>query len=108
MSDLQRFLYSIVGSIGMALITLAMGYLWAKAMHYPLTLRQRKMLTYYALFVCSFPILGPSYVAMARWVMPINQSGIVTLSLLLGWMVIAFFIVRRMSKPGGRLSEERR
>jgi hypothetical protein len=91
----------------MCAIALLLGYVWIRAMHYPLTLRQRKMWTYYVLFICSLPVLGEIFLAMKFWVMPLQQSGVLTIILLIIWMIVAFFIVRRMSKPGGHLSEER-
>lgn len=47
MSNLERFLYAIGGSVLIALTALGLGYIWVRAMHYPFTPRQRKMWTYY-------------------------------------------------------------
>jgi hypothetical protein len=107
MSNLERLIYAIVGSVGIAAIALALGYVWVRAMHYPFSLSQRKMWTYYVLFILSIPILCPLFVALTRWLMPVQQSAVLSISLLATWMIVAFFIVRRMSRPGGRLSEER-
>jgi hypothetical protein len=107
MPNLDRFFQSILGSVGITLIALVLGYLWARAMHYPFTVRQRKMLTYYALFLAGACVLNPVFVAMVRlWRFPLNESAAVVIFLLLIWLVIVFYIVRGMSRPGGRLSEE--
>jgi positive regulator of sigma E activity len=106
-SALHRMLFSGGVALACCLIALGLGYAWIRAMHYPFTLRQRKMWTYYVLFLSAIPILGEFFMAMAFWVMPLKQSGAIAIFLLLVWMVTAFFIVRRMSRPGGRLSEER-
>lgn len=107
MSNLDRILYGAVFSPVICLIALGLGYVWMRGMHYPFTLVQRKMWTYYVLFLSAVPILGEVFLALKFWVMPLNQSGVLTICLLIVWMVIAFFIVRNMSKPGGRLSQER-
>lgn len=89
------------------LIALGLGYVWIRAMHYPFTLRQRKMWTYYLLFISAIPVLGELFMSLTFWAMPLKQSGAAAIFLLIVWMVVAFFIVRRMSRPGGRLSQER-
>ncbi len=106
MSNRDRILFIIELSLITYLIALALGYVWVRAMHYPFTLRQRKMWTYYVLFVSAVPVLGPLMVAMGLWLLPVNGSIAITVFLLVIWIVIAFYLVRRMSKPGGRLSQE--
>src|ERR1700722_15277658 len=107
MSNLGCVFYMALFCFGTYLMALAPGYFWARAMHYPFTMRQRKMLNYYALFISSVPVLGPFMVALTRWLLPVEESIDITLLLLAVWMVIVLFIVRRMSRPGGRLSHER-
>jgi|ERR1700737_464389 hypothetical protein len=108
MSNQDLVLVTISFSLAVYVIALALGYIWARAMHYPFTLRQRKMWTYYVLFLSGACVLNPLFVAMGRlWGMPFKQSAAVIIFLLVIWMAIAFYIARRMSKPGGRLSQER-
>ena len=107
MSNLERLAYAMVGSMVIAAIGLVLGYIWARAMGYPFSLFQRKMWTYYVFVILSIPIVCPLFVGLTRWLMPVQQSAVLSVSLLAAWMVVAFFIVRRMSKPGGRLSQER-
>jgi hypothetical protein len=89
------------------LIALVLGYGWIRAIHYPFTLRQRKIWIYFVLFISAIPVLGLPTALVGRWLLPILDSFIVAFSLLAAWMVVAFYIVRRMSQPGGRLSQER-
>ncbi len=89
-------------------IALGIGFIWARAMHYPFTLRQRQIWTYYVLFVSAVSLLAPMTVAIGLWLLPATWSFALALFLLAAWMVIAFYIVRRMSKPRGRLNEEGR
>ena len=90
------------------IVALGLGYLWARSMHYPFTLRQRKMWTYYVLFLSGACVLNPLFVAMGRlWDMPLTQSAVIVIALLITWLVVAICIIRQMSKPGGRLSQER-
>jgi hypothetical protein len=49
----------------------------------------------------------PLMLAMGLWLLPVRASIETILFLLLVWMVVAFYLVRRMSRPGGRLSQER-
>ena len=107
MSNEARMLFIVVLSLVTYPIALGLGYAWVRAIHYPFTLRQRKMWNYYVLFISAFPALAPLMVAIGLWLLPVNWSIAITICLLALWMVIAFYIVRRMSKPGGRLSEER-
>jgi hypothetical protein len=106
-SKLHRMFFSGGMALIACLIALGLGYAWIRAMHYPFTLRQRKVWIYYVLFLCAIPLLGEFFMAMAFWVMPLRQSGIISVILMLVWMVIALYIVRRMSRPGGRLSRDR-
>jgi len=99
-------LYMAVLSLAVYLVVLGLGYVWARAMHYPFTLRQRKMWTYYVLVTSSFPILGPLMVAMGLWILPVRGAVEVIVVLLIVWMVVAFYMVCRMSRAGGRLSKE--
>ncbi len=78
-----------------------------RAIHYPFSLRQRRMWTYYVLSISSLPVLATLMVGMGLWFLPVKESIAFSIFLLLVWMVIALYIVRRMSKPGGRLSQER-
>jgi|HubBroStandDraft_6_1064221.scaffolds.fasta_scaffold20572_2 hypothetical protein len=108
MSNLDRVLFTAGLSLVIYVFALALGYVWVRAMHYPFTLRQRKMWTYYALFISGACVLSPLFVVMARlWEVSLDVSATITISLLVAWMVIAFYIVRQMSKPGGRFSQER-
>ncbi len=107
MSNLDRVLTAAGGTLIISCIALAMGYVWVRAMHYPFTLRQRKMWTYYVLFISALPVASSLWASLALWAMPIERSGALVIFLLLVWMVIAFYIVRRMSRPGCRLSKER-
>jgi len=75
-------------------------------MHSPFTLRQRKMWTFYLLFMTAACALSPLCLAMALGVMPLKQSAAITIVLLLIWAGVALSIIRRMSAPGGRLSKE--
>ena len=55
------------------------------------------------MFVSAIPVLGPLMVAMGLWLLPVDASIETCVSLLVVWTVITFFLVRRMSRPGGRL-----
>jgi hypothetical protein len=106
LSNRDRILF-IVGLSAVAYpVALGIGYIWARAMHYPFTLRQRQIWTHYVLFVSAVSLLAPMSVAVGLWFLPIKWSFAVALFLLGVWTVIAFYIVRRMSKPGGRLNKE--
>lgn len=105
MSNGARMLFICGISAGIYVIALALGYGWARAMHYPFTFGQRKMWTYYVLFISALPVLAPLMVAMGLWLLPVTESIEVVVFLLLAWMAISFFIVRRMSRPGGRLNQ---
>ena len=107
MSNQGRLLYAGLGSLGITLAAIALGYLWGRVVHYPFTLLQRKVWTYYVLCSCSFPILVPLMVAMGIWLLPLQDTVETAIALLLAWMILALYIIRRMSKPGGRLSKER-
>jgi hypothetical protein len=107
MSNNDRMLFIVEVSLGVYLIALGLGYVWVRAMHYPFTLRQRKMWTYYVLFISALPVLTPLCVAMGLWVVTPKQSAAAAIFLLVVWMAFAFYIVRHMSRPGGRLSEDR-
>jgi len=100
-------LYEVLICLVLYFIALAFGYLWARAMHYPFTQRQRVMWTYYVMWMTAIPVLGPLMLAMGLWLTSVKTSIMATVFLLIIWMLIAFFIVRRMSEPGGRLSKER-
>jgi hypothetical protein len=107
LSNQDRILF-IVGLSAVAYpLALGLGYIWVRAMHYPFTLRQRQMWIYYVLFISGVSLLAPMTVAAGLWLLSVKWSFAVALFLLGAWMVIAFYIVRRMSKPGGRLSKER-
>jgi hypothetical protein len=106
MSDLSRLMPLVAVSLAIWLIALALGYLWVRAMRYPFTQRQRKMWWYYALVMSAIPVLNPLMAAMAWWLLPLKTSVEITISLLVTWMIIAFYAVRRMSRPGGRLGPE--
>jgi hypothetical protein len=107
LSNQDRILF-IVGLSGVTYpAALGLGYSWVRAMHYPFTLRQRQIWTYYVLFVSAVSLLAPLTVAFGVWLLPVKWSFAVAVFLLGVWMVIAFYIVRQMSKPGGRLSNER-
>jgi hypothetical protein len=84
-------------AVAACVIALGLGYLWVSSMHYPSTLRQRKMWRYYLLFLCALPVLGELHMALTFWVMPIQQSSSIAIGLLLAWMVVSFFMVRRMT-----------
>jgi hypothetical protein len=45
--------------------------------------------------------------ASSYWLMPFRPGAIVAIALFAIWCVLAFRIVKRMSRPGGRLSRER-
>ena len=107
MSNHSRLLFTVEFTAAVYLIALALGYGWVRAMHYPFTFRQRKMWTYYVLFVSALPVANPLWVALTLWVVPIKESGAIVILLLVVWMFVAFYIVRRMSKPGGRFTKER-
>ena len=107
MSNSDRMLYGILICLIVYLIALGIGYIWARAMHYPFTRRQRMMWTYYAMWMTAIPVLGPLMLAMGLWLLPVRASIETTIFLLFIWMVVAFRVVRRMSRPGGRLSQER-
>jgi len=107
MSNSDRMLYGVLIDLALYLVALGLGYVWARAMHYPFTRRQRLMLTYYVMWMTAIPVLGPLMLAMGLWLLPVRESIETTIFLLFIWMVIAFYVVRRMSKPGGRLSQKR-
>jgi hypothetical protein len=104
MSNISRVLYMVIISLAVYIIALGFGYVWARAMHYPFTQRQRLMWNYYVMWMTAIPVLGPLMVVMGRWLMPVKTSIVTTVILLLIWMVSVFYIVRRMSRPRGRLS----
>ncbi len=106
MSNSDRMLYEVLICLVVYFVALFFGYVWARAMHYPFTLRQRVMWTYYVMWMTAIPVLGPLMLAMGLWLMPVKTSIMTTIFLLIIWMLTAFIIVRRMSKPGGRLSDE--
>ncbi len=107
MSNQERLFYSSVGSLGITLIAMLLGYVWGSVVHYRFTLLQRKVWNYYVLCSSSFPVLVPLTVTLGLWLLPVREAIETTTFLLFVWMIIAFYIVRRMSKPGGRLSNER-
>jgi 4-amino-4-deoxy-L-arabinose transferase-like glycosyltransferase len=107
MSNLDRMKFIVEISLGTYALVLALGYAWMKAVRYPFTLRQRRMWTYYVLFISSLPVLAPLCVAMGLWILPPKESGAVCIAVLLAWTVTALLIVHHMCKPGGRLSDER-
>ncbi len=96
--------YEVAGCLAAYFVALALGYMWTRAMHYPFTRRQRIMWTYYVLWMTAIPVLGPLMLAMGLWLTSVKTSITTTVFLLIAWMVIAFYKVRQMSKPGGRLS----
>lgn len=108
MTNSDRMTFIVELSLGTYPIVLGLGYVWVRAMHYPFTIRQHKMWTYYVLFTSAFPVLAPLCVALGLWVMPPRQSAEISIVALIAWMAASFYIVRWMSKPGGRLSQERR
>jgi len=59
------------------------------------------------MWMTAIPVLGPLMLAMGLWLLPVRASIETTIFLLFIWMVVAFRVVRRMSRPGGRLSQER-
>jgi hypothetical protein len=103
LSNEHRMLFIIALSVVTYPIALGFGYLWVRAMHYPLTVRQRRIWTYYVLIVSAFPVLATLTVAMGLWMLSAKGSAVIALFLLVVWIVIAQLIVRRMSRPGGRL-----
>lgn len=107
MSNNDRMLFIVEISLGVYFTALCLGYGWVRAIHYPFTLRQRKMWTYYVLFASALPVLTPLCMAMGLWIITPKQSAAVTIFLLFVWIIFGLFIVRHMSRPGGRLSEER-
>lgn len=108
MSNLRLVLVTGIFSLAVYAVALALGYLWARALRYPFTLRQRKMLSYYALGLGGASILNPLFVAMGRfWGVPLGEAAVLIVAILFAWIVLTFYIVRHMSKPGGRLSKER-
>ncbi len=100
-------LYEVLICLAVYLVALGFGYIWARAMHYPFTRRQRIMWTYYVMWMTAIPVLGPLMLAMGLWLLPVRESIEATISLLFIWMVVVFYVVRQMSKPGGRLGQER-
>jgi hypothetical protein len=107
MSHVDRMLYGGVFSLVICFIALGLGYGWMKGMNYPFTLRQRKMWTYYLLFISAIPVLGELFLFFTFWAMPLKQSGAAAIFLLAMWMVVVFYIIRKMSRPGGRFSPDR-
>lgn len=108
MSNHSRVLFTAEFAVAIFLLALVLGYGWIRAMNYPFTLRQRKMWMYYVLFISAIPVASPLWAALTLWGMvPIKESGAIVIFLLLVWMLIAFYIVRQMSKPGGRFNQER-
>ena len=57
------------------------------------------MWTYYLLFISAIPVLGELFLSFTFWVMPLKQSGAATTFVLAMWMVVVFYIVRKMSRP---------
>jgi hypothetical protein len=106
LTNQSRMLFILGLSIVSYVCALGLGYLWSRAMHYPFTLRQRQMWTYYVLFISGVSVLAPLTVAMGLWIMPKEWSFGVGLLLLALWMVTEVFIVRRMSRPGGRFNQD--
>lgn len=107
MTNQDRMVFILGLSAACYIAALGLGYFWVRAMHYPFTLRQRKMWNYYVLIISALPVLAPFMVAMGLWMLSPAGSMAVSISLLVIWIVISILLVRRMSKPGGRLSEER-
>lgn len=107
---MRHHLYGLLFLFGFTLLisgaTVGMCYAWLRTVHSPLRLYQRKMLCYVALLMAAGPILGPMCMASTYWLMPLKPSGIAAIVLFVVWGVAAFSIMRRMFKPGGRLSEE--
>jgi len=101
MANSVKMVYGACFSLFVYVIALGVGYVWIRAMHYPFTLRQRKMWIYYVLFLSALPVLGEVFLALRFWVMPIEESAEITIAILIVWMVVALFIVRRIAKSEG-------
>lgn len=87
-------------------IIIGIMYGWLKLVHSPLRLYQRKMLTFFAIFLAAVPVLNPLWIASAWWLTSLKTSVTITIILFLIWGYISFAIVRKMSLAGHCLSEE--
>jgi hypothetical protein len=69
----QDRLFFILGLSAVAYpVALGLGYVWVRAMHFPFTVRQRRMWTYYVMFVSAVSLLAPLTVAIGLWLLPIK------------------------------------
>jgi hypothetical protein len=107
MSDIDRVLFTLAISVLSSAIALPLGYAWTRAMHYPFTLRQRRMWTLYVLVISAAAVMAPVFVAMYRlWKVSLNQSATVTIVVLVVWTALSYFMVLRMSRRGEGSSKE--
>jgi CHASE2 domain-containing sensor protein len=104
---LHDILFLFAFSLAVSALAVGICYAWFKFINSPLRLYQRKMLAYVAIVMASCPVLTSSWMASSYWLMPFRPSAIVAVALFAIWCVLAFKIVKRMSRPGGRLSRER-
>lgn len=81
-------------------------YTWLRAVHSPLRLYQRRILTFVAIWLAGICISMPIYVAMRLWVFQLKIVEVAGSLMILGWTWASITIVKRMSSPGGRLSVE--
>ncbi len=64
LSNQDRILFIVGLSVVAYPAALCLGYVWVRAMHYPFTLRQRQIWTYYVLFISAVSLLAPVTVAV--------------------------------------------
>jgi hypothetical protein len=102
-------LEAFVATVGICVasygIALGLGYAWINLVHYPPTVRQRKMFVYFALFLASLPIIGALCGIVGLWVLPSASSAALlsgALLLFVLWGIIVAKLVRKMSAPGRR------
>jgi hypothetical protein len=102
--------YAVLCLFGLDLVilvaTVGACYAWLRATHTPLRVYERKMLCYSVLLLASCPILGPLWLSLAYWLMPLKPSVVVAVTLFLIWGVVAFPLVQRHYKQEDRLSEK--
>jgi len=102
--------YAVLCLFGLDLVilvaTVGACYAWLRATHTPLQVYQRKLLCYSVLLLASCPILGPLWLSLAYWLLPLKPSVAVAVTLFLIWGVVAYPLVQRHFRLEGSAHEE--
>jgi hypothetical protein len=101
----SALIFVFIFSVVLYFFIIGMMYAWLRLVHSPLKLYQRRMLTFFAMFLAAIPVLNPAWVASAWWLTSLRTSVTITILVFVAWGAIAFQILRSMSAPGGHLSE---